>query len=297
MENKCLSIIVVTMNRADQLKEAIHSCLYCNLPKGTEFIIMDNASTDDTFDVVAALKTETEVEINYVYSKENLGVGAGRNHAIGYASGDYIYVLDDDAVIDKANKDFFMEAIRIFERHPKIASLTTQIYDTAWKGNRINSTHLKLYEGIYKCYMPCGGSHFLRRSSFDVPIYFPNKYGYEEIATAMQAIAKGYENAFYPSLLVIHKPKVNKWINSNQSHFINDFASQYAIKRIFYPKVISPMLWLIYQMRYFKYLRGSHLRKEGQKIIAGLLEKDVNFKRIKWSTLRQLYKDYGYSIF
>ena len=43
-----LSIAVVTMNRSIQLIEALDSCLTCNLPNDTEFVIIDNASTDDT---------------------------------------------------------------------------------------------------------------------------------------------------------------------------------------------------------------------------------------------------------
>ena len=42
-----LSICVVTMNRANQLKEALESCLACELPIKTEFVIIDNASCDN----------------------------------------------------------------------------------------------------------------------------------------------------------------------------------------------------------------------------------------------------------
>ena len=50
-----LSIAVITWNRSKQLIEALESCLVCELPKETEFIIIDNASTDDTEQVVKAL--------------------------------------------------------------------------------------------------------------------------------------------------------------------------------------------------------------------------------------------------
>lgn len=48
-----LSIVVVTMNRAKQLKEALLSCIDCVIPEDTEFIIIDNASTDDTGSVIS----------------------------------------------------------------------------------------------------------------------------------------------------------------------------------------------------------------------------------------------------
>ena len=47
-----LSIVVITMNRREQLLEALESCLYSKLPEKTEFIIIDNHSTDNTGEVV-----------------------------------------------------------------------------------------------------------------------------------------------------------------------------------------------------------------------------------------------------
>ena len=43
-----LTIAVLTMNRAEQMRHAIESCLNCVLPSRTQFVIVDNASTDHT---------------------------------------------------------------------------------------------------------------------------------------------------------------------------------------------------------------------------------------------------------
>lgn len=50
-----LSIAVITWNRSRQLAEALKSCFACNLPENTEFVIIDNGSTDDTEQVVLSL--------------------------------------------------------------------------------------------------------------------------------------------------------------------------------------------------------------------------------------------------
>lgn len=292
-----LSILIVTMNRAQQLSEAIRSCLNCVLPKQTEFIIIDNASIDNTYEIVTTLKQESPYDIKYFKMAENIGVGGGRNYAIQHASGEIIYVLDDDAVIAESNPEFFIEAIKILTENKTYATLTTQIYDTAWGKNRLNETSLPLKNNIYKCYMPCGGSHFIKRSYFDIPIYFPNIYGYEEIPTAFQAVEKGYLNVFCTTLLVIHQPLINKWdMKKNPQLYINAFASQYAIKKILYPSIISPILWTIYQIRYFKYLRNSNMRSLGAHIIADLCNKGGDFKHIRLSTFFRLYKDFGLSV-
>lgn len=292
-----LSIIIITMNRAAQLCEAIQSCLKCNLPEGTEFVIIDNASSDNTEDTVHQLMNETNHKIIYKKLPENLGVGGGRNFALKYVTGNYIYVLDDDAVIDDVDKDFFLKAIAILEKNPNYATLTTQIYDTAWKDNRLKHTDLKVADNIYECFMPCGGSHFFRRSDFVDPVYYPNKYGYEEIAVAMQAYKNGRINVFCSDLRIIHKPKINKWVvKDNKQHFINDFASQYAIKKVLYPKCVLPLLWTAYKARYFRYLHGSQLSAQGTEIINGLVNIGSGFNRIDISTFIHLVRKFGFSI-
>ena len=50
-----LTIGLVTMNRERQVAEAIQSCLQSNLPNDTEFVVINNASTDNT---------ETHGEVN-----------------------------------------------------------------------------------------------------------------------------------------------------------------------------------------------------------------------------------------
>lgn len=292
-----LSIIIITYNRADQVREAIVSCLNCNLPSSTEFIVIDNASEDNTTQVIEDLKKNILFDIHYHKMIDNLGVGPARNYAFNIASGEYIYNLDDDAVIDPTDKNFFINAIEIFEKYPLIATLTTQIYDLAWTANRVTSTDIKIYSDIFKCFTPCGGSHFLRRKYFDSPVYFPNKYGYEEIATALQAHSKGYYNVFCPSLLIIHKPRVNKWSKDNNPMlYINDFSSQFAIKSILYPKIITPLLWIIYNLRYLKHLRNKKLRKVGRHNINILKKMSVDFKPINIGQFISLFKDFGISI-
>ena len=69
-----LSICLVTMNRALQLKEAIESCLACDLPDKTEFVIIDNASTDGTETVIANFFQENPYDYYYEKLSNNIRV-------------------------------------------------------------------------------------------------------------------------------------------------------------------------------------------------------------------------------
>lgn len=297
-----LSICVITMNRAKQLKEALESCLRCELPKETEFVIIDNASTDNTEQTAREIAANCAHHVHYEKLPENLGVGGGRNYAYKKSTGEYVYVLDDDAVIDfEKCPDFFLKAINIFETHPAVVTLTTQIYDTAWRKNRVEASGRKLAEGLRSIYMFCGGSHFLRKSFFTAPPYLPNKYGYEEIPPSLRAMNAKKINAFAANLLVIHKPAVNKWDwSQEQNHalLIKGHAIPYAIKKMMYPRIAGPLLRLAQARRRKIYLQDLPDAKKRIQAAAEDFMKEYPIKdKIKFTTLLRLLKDFKLSTF
>lgn len=297
-----LSIAVITMNRAGQLKEALESCLACALPEQTEFVIIDNASTDHTEETVHAVLKDCGYTYLYEKLSENLGVGGGRNYAFSKAAGEYVYMLDDDAVIDAGNyAAFFIKAVDILDQNPLIASLTTQIYDTAWQKNRVGEGGPILSKGLHKCFMFCGGSHFLRKSFYITEPYLPNKYGYEEIPPSLRAMNAGMVNAFCPKLLIIHKPANNKWDwndKKNHSLLIKEIALPYAIKKMMYPKLVAPVLFLAYVRRRCKHLKSiPNASKEVRRFVREMIEQYPINCRIKIRTVIKMFRDFGLSAF
>lgn len=206
---------LVTMNRERQVAEAIQSCLQSNLPNETEFVVINNASTDNTETMVKSILDSSGYPYVYYKTESNIGAGGGRTLYFEKSTGEYIYGMDDDAVVDFENDpDFFVKAIEILDGHQNIATLATQIYDTAWQANRQAICGKEIYLGVYKCKMFCGGSHFLRKSFFDTSPYLSNMYGYEELPPSLMTMDAGMINAFCPDLIAIHKPAVNKWDRS-----------------------------------------------------------------------------------
>ncbi|MBR2927394.1 MAG: glycosyltransferase family 2 protein [Clostridia bacterium] len=297
-----LSICVITMNRARQLSEALHSCLACELPTNTEFVIIDNASTDDTESVVRTVLGDCGYPYYYERLAENAGVGGGRNYAYEKATGDVAYMLDDDAVIDvEHNSDFFLHALDMLEKHPSVVTLTTQIYDTAWKKNRVEVGGPKITEGLYKCQMFCGGSHFLRKSFFTSAPYLPNKYGYEEIPPSLRAMNAKKINAFCPELLIIHQPANNKWDWSeekNRQLLFNGMGYPYAIKKMMYPVIARPLLKLANKRRMKIYLSDIENADQKVKEAADNFCRDYPIsEKIKFTTLLRMFLDFKLSVF
>ncbi|WP_271397038.1 glycosyltransferase family A protein [Salinicoccus roseus] len=89
-----LSIYTPTYNRGDLLGRCYESL--CNQDsKDFEWIIVDDGSTDDTYDIVQQWIEERKIRIRYHY-KENGGVHTARNIGCELAKGELCVCIDSD---------------------------------------------------------------------------------------------------------------------------------------------------------------------------------------------------------
>ena len=90
-----VSAIITTRNRPQLLERAINSIL-CQTHQNIEIIIVDDASTDHTPELVEKYKHCSSIEIRYLRQAQCLGAPAARNLGISKANGKFIAGLDDD---------------------------------------------------------------------------------------------------------------------------------------------------------------------------------------------------------
>ena len=90
MNNKSVSIIIPTFNRANYLVECIDSCLSQTYP--CEIIVCDHGSTDDTPNVVK----QYQDKIKYIRRELDSGVHFCWLDGILHASHDLIHINFDD---------------------------------------------------------------------------------------------------------------------------------------------------------------------------------------------------------
>jgi len=91
-----VSIVMCTYNRASKLVRAIESVV-AQTYKDWELIIVDDASTDDTQNTIAAYKESNEIErLVYIKNNQNRGVSYSRNIGLSQVSGEYVAFLDSD---------------------------------------------------------------------------------------------------------------------------------------------------------------------------------------------------------
>lgn len=96
-----LTIFTPTYNRAKELPRCYES-LKKQAYKNFEWLIIDDGSTDDTYDVVSRFISEKEIIIRYI-KQSNQGKQAAWNHAINLAKGELFCGLDsDDTLIENS---------------------------------------------------------------------------------------------------------------------------------------------------------------------------------------------------
>lgn len=100
MENRIVSVIIPTYNRANYLNDALSS-IYRQDYRPLEVIVVDDGSTDETERVVYKWSkdhTEYGFTISYFY-QENQGAPSTRNKGLEVAHGEFIKFLDSDDIL------------------------------------------------------------------------------------------------------------------------------------------------------------------------------------------------------
>lgn len=109
-DKKKVMAIVVTYNRKELLKECINALISQNY-KNCEILIIDNASTDGTKELID--KEFNNNKIHYKNTGSNLGGAGGFNYGMkeAYKLGcDYMWIMDDDCIVHKDSLEKLMEA-------------------------------------------------------------------------------------------------------------------------------------------------------------------------------------------
>src|ERR1700753_4278088 len=93
-----ISFFIPAYNCSKTIAEAVGSILETNFTDGDELIIVNDCSTDDTYETLSHLKTKYPV-INVITHHRNKGGAAARNTAVENAGHELLFCLDADNVL------------------------------------------------------------------------------------------------------------------------------------------------------------------------------------------------------
>ncbi|MCX6825557.1 MAG: glycosyltransferase [candidate division SR1 bacterium] len=181
-----VSVIMPSYNGARFIEEALFSALNQKYPN-MEFIVVNDASTDATSEIIMALQEKDE-RITLLNNPSNQGIAKSRNRGASVAKGEYIAVLDcDDIWIDPYKTD---KQVSFLKKNPdtgfvgtnSITKMLRQGNPIYYKSNRDKSDK-KIRENILSI-CPFLHSSVVYKNMYDTiggypeDILYADDYGY-----------------------------------------------------------------------------------------------------------------------
>lgn len=115
-----LSIIIVSYNTRELLKNCIESIYMTYLKNNLEILVVDNGSSDGS----PAMVREEFGNVILIESKENLGFAKANNIAVKRSKGDYILLLNPDTIVTEACLD---KCVSYMDKHKNIGVLGCKV--------------------------------------------------------------------------------------------------------------------------------------------------------------------------
>lgn len=159
------SIIITTFNREKLITRALKSLLSQDF-KDWEAIIVDDGSSDNTFEVIKPIVLNYK-NIKYIFQK-NQGLPTARNTGVYQSKGQYITFLDSD---DEYKINHLSTRYLILRENPQIDMLHCgfEIVGDPFVPDKNNPTKL-----IHLDNCIIGGTFFIKRDVFQKIGYFRN---------------------------------------------------------------------------------------------------------------------------
>lgn len=216
MEDKpAVSVVLPTFNRSHLIGNAIKSILDQTY-QDFEIIIVDDASTDNTKDVVLSFSDE---RIRYMRLNTNMGVSAAINKGINSAKGTFIGLIADD---DTWTSSKLERQVSTFNKgNPKLGLVYCGAIKRDSSGN-IYKIHPiargDIYNRLLKRDYTCGsGTWLVRRACFfdeRVGLFDESLHAREDYEMAVR-ISKYYHVDFVPEGLVSVYTGSNERLSDN----------------------------------------------------------------------------------
>lgn len=241
-----ISAIIVIYNNAETIADCLDSLIKQNINSGIEIIIIDNNSNDNTVDLM------NRKNIKIIKNKVNLGFAKAVNQAAKQASGQYLFLINPDAVL---RGEALQELINVLNQNEKTAMVGGMFIDKKGKpmvcfgnfpsgkvelvqkfklnkifpwGRYIEPTFFskKLFKTTHRVDWVSGGFCLIKKEIFEALGGFDENFFLylEDVDLARRMQNSGYLIYFCPSAVAVH--------NQNRSN--SRFAKKYEQESLKY---------------------------------------------------------------
>ena len=262
-----ISVVVLSYNRADDLRANLESLLGATVPQLLEVIVVDNASTDGSPEMLASLARRDE-RLTVIANERNLGVAAGRNAGYSAARGEYVVTLDDDSSIPAGD---LARVPEWFSSHPEAGILAFRVVHA--RTRRPENDHGIECRPVANFH---GAGHAFRAEVFERVGLLDEicSFGGEEIDMSIRAFDAGYPTVYEPGMMVEHNSLVREGGDSRRRRSL----WLYNYVRVLY-KHFPPHLARRFSRRIIASLVVSGVARHGLPFAPVLLESATRGRR------------------
>ncbi|MCI9463861.1 MAG: glycosyltransferase family 2 protein [Lachnospiraceae bacterium] len=220
----------------------LENCLRSLAEEEACIIVVDNASTDGSFEMIA----DRFPAVRTIRMQENTGFCRAVNAGIAMSSTRYVIFLNNDTVVEPG---FVKELETVMEQDKKIFSASAKILSMqdhekiddagdfycalGWAFARGKGKPESKYGKSCRIFAACGGASIYRRSLFkQIGTLDENHFAYlEDIDLGYRAQIYGYRCLFVPSARVYHAGSASS--GSRYNRFKTDLTSRNSIYLIY----------------------------------------------------------------
>lgn len=235
MAKNKLSIIIVSFNTKEILKDCLLSLEKVKKEASFKVIVSDNGSTDGSCEMIKSQFPK----IVLLENKQNLGFAAGNNKAKKEANTEFVLFLNSDTLV---KKNTLKECLAYLEARPKVGAMTCKVvlksgrldkdtrrsFPTPWVAFT-HFSHLdrifpksKIFSKYWYGYIDTNQEHEIdvlqgafclaRRDILDKVEWFDERYFLdgEDVDLCWKIKEAGYKIMYYPKVKIVHLKKASK---------------------------------------------------------------------------------------
>lgn len=246
-----ISIIMSTHNRGSKIERSVKSILNQTY-SDFEFIICDDCSTDNTYNILKKLSKEDN-RIKLLKNEVNLGLQKSLNKCISASSGDYIARMDDDDFskvnrLEKELRYLSNKGVSFVGSNTDFYSSTRGIY-----GEKIYPENPTKIDLIKSCQF-CHPSILIKSDILKKVGGYSEKTDYyrvEDYELWLRLYSLGYSGANIQEKLLIYTKddksveNIRKIDRINCYHLLKEYFSKLDIPYKYYFFVIYPLVKMI----------------------------------------------------